>query len=83
MTPTCKPGDFIVILRHFFRININDVVVIQHEHLGMLIKRVASVDSQGVMLKGDDARSISSDKIGKVARQHIMGKLLFRIAKKQ
>ena len=83
MLPFYKDGDFVIITRIFsrFLFKKNRDVVFIHKELGLLIKRVQSVNRREKVIKvfGTAGASLSSAKIGKVRFENIIGVVLLRI----
>src|SRR5262245_51123701 len=84
MSPTLEDGDFVVALgaplaRPHRR---GDIVIVEHERLGLIVKRIAELDPFGdwVQLEGDAAASCSRESLGRVARRAIKGRAILRIA---
>ncbi len=82
MYPKLSGGDYIIATRFFFRLKKNDIVVAIHPAYGMLIKRILKIDDNGYWLAGDNPQSVSTEKMGPVTRNQIIGKQLFSIRRK-
>jgi len=82
MSPTLEHGDFVVALGSPIarRCQPGDIVLVDHATLGLIVKRVARVDGDGVELEGDNAASCSREALGRVPRRAILGRALLRIA---
>jgi signal peptidase I len=83
MSPMLQDGDFIVAVRSGWadRYRRGDVVLVDHAALGWIVKRIARIDAEGwLRLEGDDPASCSSESIGRVPSQAVLGRAVLRIA---
>ena len=79
MYPFLFEGDYVVISR-ISKLRADDVVVIKHKIFGKIIKRVKEISHDNrLILKSDYSKGISSEKIGPITKEDILGKVLFRI----
>lgn len=81
MTPALSPGDYVFFtkartLRPGF------VVLVDHPKYGSIIKRIKTVERNGVSLQGDSAESTSSEAMGLVIASAIKGRARFVITPK-
>ena len=81
MSPAFKSQDYILILTRLFRLKINDNVVVHHPELGIIVKKVINICEQGIRLQGNNPQSTSSQQMGWLKREHIIGKVVMRIPK--
>jgi phage repressor protein C with HTH and peptisase S24 domain len=84
LSPFFLSGDYVVVStarRQYPNLRKGQVVVANHPTLGLLIKRILRNDTQAkcVELEGTHPDSISSAKIGLVAYQDLVGKVLVHI----
>ena len=84
LSPFFLPGDFILAWRfprRFPRLSQGDTVVFQHAAYGIMIKRVVSNHpaENYIQVEGTHPESISSEKIGAISYQDIIGKVIRRI----
>lgn len=80
MHPSLSNGDFVVAVRYFYRLTVDDIVVFQHPLYGRLIKRVREMNSAGMLwVNGDNSDSISSEQMGWVKGEQIQGKVVFSL----
>lgn len=84
LSPSFSNGDYVVIrsrkkARHPYRQG--DVVVANHQVLGLIIKRVRKnhPGTQELELEGTHPDSVSSEKIGLVPYQDVLGEVLLHI----
>lgn len=69
MWPTLGHNDFVVSLGTPERIQIGDVVILEHADLGTIVKRVCADHRDGTFsVSGDNPQSTDSAAIGRVAR---------------
>jgi phage repressor protein C with HTH and peptisase S24 domain len=84
LSPSFLSGDYVIV-----RTSHNnppafakgEIVVARHQALGLIIKQVRldHPDTETLELEGTHSDSISSEKIGLVPYQDVVGKLLFHI----
>lgn len=80
MYPSLSNGDFVVTVRYFYRLTVDDIVVFQHPLYGRLIKRVQEINSTGMLrVSGENNRSVSSEQMGWVKDEQIQGKVVFSL----
>lgn len=73
MRPQFTPGDFVLGLRWpGMRLRVGQVVLAEHPALGLLIKRVAQLSSEGARLSGDNTQSTSSADLGIVPAARLL-----------
>ena len=81
MAPAYNDGDYVVSLG-FLPVREGDVVVVQHPLFGRIIKRVAELDDHsGIRLQGDNPQSTSSEAMGWLTRQQLLGRVCWHIRK--
>ena len=67
MAPTLLGGDFVLAIKRKTKPAIGSVVVIRHPHLGMIIKRILSMDDIGnTLVSGDNLMSTAPNIIGSI-----------------
>ena len=83
MLPFYNDGDFVFVTRIFskFFLKKNRDVVFIHNDMGLLIKRIKSVDHNEKVIKvfGTGDESVTSKKIGEVRFENIEGVVLLKI----
>ena len=79
MEPKLKDGDYVVAATKLWRPRVNGLVVARHSQLGVLIKRVDRYSLDGYFLKSDSELGTSTEAIGEVAKENILGTVLFRV----
>jgi phage repressor protein C with HTH and peptisase S24 domain len=77
MLPSLSAGDFVVTRCPKASV-VGDIVVVNDEKVGRIIKRVRSTDNSSVMLSGDNPRLSSSSCDYAHQRSSIIGKVIFR-----
>lgn len=87
MSPFYNDGDYVIttsIPLLFNRISDKSVIVFKSPVYGILIKKVCRADDTSGLfyVKGINPASISSEKIGPVKKDEIIGTVLFHIKKK-
>ena len=81
MTPALSPGDYIIFtkaraLRPGF------VVLVDHSKYGLIVKRISSVQTDGVFLQGDGPESTSSEAMGLIPHERLRGRARLAITSK-
>jgi len=87
MLPTLKEGDYVVAFSRFWlrflQMKIGRLVIIQHPEFGTMIKRISAVVNDGVYVQGDNSlESITSDDIGAIKKDQILGFVVYASKKK-
>ncbi len=80
MLPNFQSGDYVIALKIFCRksLKVGDVVIINHPVYNEIIKRIRSIELDGSMqLLGDGVQTTSSEKIGTIKREWLVGKVYF------
>ncbi len=83
MLPCYKSDDFVLTYRlPPEKLNCGDVVVIDHNYFGIIIKRIMQIDASAVLtLVGDNwACSTDSETLGVVNSEQVLGKVIFHLA---
>lgn len=83
MLPNYKSRDFVLTYRRPLEKLINgDVIVVKHDHYGIIIKRILNIDTlKHLTLIGDNsALSTDSENLGLVSFEQVLGKVVFHIA---
>ena len=81
MSPSYLDGDFVISRRNFMRrYQIDDVVVVKHPVLGVIIKRIAAISTDyEFWLQGDNPMSTNSAAMGWLSQNCILGKVRWHI----
>ena len=83
MSPYYKDGDYVVIYSMFLKLMLqeNRDIVFKHQRLGLLIKRISRVNfaKKTVSVFGTGYGSSSTQKIGDVEFQNIIGYVIFKV----
>mgnify|MGYP001768564828 CR=1 FL=1 len=82
--PAFRQGDFVLISKipfWFDRLSVGDVVVFNHPVYGQLIKQIECLLDGGraVFVIGLDEFSVDSRQFGPVAREDLLGKVIWHI----
>lgn len=80
MQPTYASGDLIIAWRTQV-LAIGDVVVVKTDDAGLIVKRIASLGSDDVMLVGDNPRLASSCCDRPHMKGAIVGKVMFKLTR--
>ena len=81
MLPTLHNGDYIVAIRRFYKAyKCNEIIIVEHSQFGEIIKRIEHIDANNqYWLSGDGCDSLSSQAMGAIPKQKILGALLLHI----
>ena len=83
MSPVYESGDFILLRKlspKLSSLKLGSRLVFRHKSLGLLIKKVHSVNfnNKTVTFAGENSRSISAQDMGEIALDQIIGKPIMR-----
>ena len=70
-----KAGSYCV-FRRARSYSVGDTVLINHQEFGKIIKRVVTSDNNTVRVAGENINSVSTERIGHVPNDRILGKLV-------
>ena len=78
--PFYKNGERVVCYKVFrgTKIHLDDTVVFEKEHYGMMIKKVTSIEGKSYFVEGTDPLSIDSRNFGTLEKEEIKYKALFK-----
>ncbi|KZZ43428.1 hypothetical protein A3759_10130 [Thalassolituus sp. HI0120] len=81
MSPSYNDGDFVISRRNFLRrYQLDDVVVVRHPTLGVIIKRIAAISTDyEFWLQGDNLASTNSAAMGWLPAGCILGKVFWHV----
>ena len=81
MSPVFENGDFAVAqnLSGEATLFIGDIVQVDHPDLGLIVKYIATVSPSGVRLIGAASSSIDPHATGKISRERVLSRLVWRI----
>ena len=80
MVPTLIHGDYVIASRLFMRVNVNDLVVVNHPILKNIVKRISSISKDNkILLCGDSPKSITCEHMGEINQSQIIAKVIFSI----
>lgn len=87
MSPNFLAGDFVLAVKYPLQpYRPDDVVLVRHKHFGDIIKRIVSTSqTRGCIhyrLAGDSINSSTTDAMGEINRNQILGKVCWRITPK-
>lgn len=83
MAPTLNDGDYILIkkprsARAGF-LKLRSIYVLHHDQFGVIVKRLTEITHNGLKFTGDNPHSTSSDRLGLVQHNQIMGRAMIAI----
>jgi len=80
MLPELADGDFVIVNRLFWSLKPREVIVANHIRYAQIIKRVKSyLPDKGILLEGISDRSVSSEQMGWIPRDQVVGKVIFSV----
>ena len=80
MLPELSSGDFVIASRFYLSIKNNDLLIVNHPVYGIIVKRVIEYHPQnGYRLRGDHTSSVSSEQMGWLSQENIVGKIFFSV----
>ncbi len=85
MLPGLRCGDYVFARKRPKQLLAGDLVVVDHDRFGVIVKRIkAALGNNQYTLIGDNPSvSTSSEAIGVIGRNHVVGKVIFRIKRPQ
>lgn len=78
MTPTFNNKDLILTTKFFFKLKINDVVLVDTSEFGIALKRIQSLDGDEIKLNGDNDDYESPIYKKTFNKQNIIGKVFYK-----
>ena len=83
MLPRLRGGDYVIAINlPWLTFNPGHTVLVLHPSLGLIIKRIFTVNASAwFTLVGDHPSSTSPEQIGCIERNQIIGRVIYRIAK--
>jgi len=80
MYPFFREGERVFCLKPFFlnKINVDDVVIFNHEKDGFMIKKVTKINDNGYYVEGTTPYSVDSKIFGYLQEKKILYKVLFK-----
>ncbi len=92
MSPNFLPDSFVFAIKHPWQhLAVGDVVLVNHDTYGKMIKRIASINNhtdkhkdkhtiqQKITLKSDNPLGVTSEQIGIIDSQQIIGKVIWQV----
>ncbi len=80
LSPILEEGDYVLVLKKFFNLKENDIVLFKHHKYGTLIKKIERViSSDKYFVVGTHKESTDSRIFGEIDRKSIIGKVVFKI----
>ncbi len=82
LSPEYQEGDFVMIITiPSFLFKSGKTVVFQHPIHGIMIKKILSVDPQGLFVIGSHSNSVDSRQFGLIKKQSVLGVVAWHIRK--
>jgi nickel-type superoxide dismutase maturation protease len=76
MSPTLKPGQYLISWNWFLNLKVGDLVVLKKERL--MVKRAQKLRANEVFVVGDNpAQSTDSRQFGWISKDQILGKIVY------
>ena len=83
MTPEYWSGDFVLLMKPFWRrIKRGDVIVFRNQLYGILIKRIEKITDEGIYVVGTGENSLDSRRLGPVNPDAVQGKVIWHIRRR-
>lgn len=81
MSPALENGDYILIKKARSQVKLRPglIYVVNHDRLGRIIKRLKSVDQDGLWFSGDNPASTSTQSLGPARPSDLNGRAFLRI----
>ncbi|MGD9092243.1 MAG: S24/S26 family peptidase [Anaerolineales bacterium] len=84
LSPSFQNGDYVLVATaspFINRIRPGDIIVFDHDDLGIVIKMVDHVNHEtgGLHVKGTHEHSLDSSRLGMIDRETIVGKVIWHI----
>lgn len=85
--PISAPKNSYILVNHWFNFNwfqINNIILLRHHFYGILIKKIAVIDSNGfIWSQGESCNSLPIEHIGPINKSQVIGHvwLVFKQAK--
>ncbi len=92
MSPNFLPDSFVFAIKHpWQRLAVGDVILVNHDNYGKMIKRIASITNhkdkhkdkratqQTITLKSDNPLGVTSEQIGIIDSGQIIGKVIWQV----
>ena len=78
MTPTFNNEDLILTTKFFFKLEIDDVVLVDTSEFGIALKRIRSLKGDEIKLIGDNDKYKSSIYEKTFSKKNIIGKVFYK-----
>lgn len=82
MSPYLTDGSYVIVISPWnFLLSRRPILCFRHKHYGKIVKRLKSFKNDCFFFDSDSPEGISSDQIGPVAKQEIIGRVLVLMRK--
>tara|TARA_Y100001980_G_C14541598_1_gene319652 strand:- start:1449 stop:1697 length:249 start_codon:yes stop_codon:yes gene_type:complete len=81
MIPSFCNNDLIICLRHFYKLKEGDVILINIPELGVVIKRIKSINKEKLHIEGDNKAYISDTYKSEYYIDQVLAKVIFKLWK--
>ncbi len=84
MSPNFLPDDFVLLIAHRWqKLAVGDVVLVNHQHYGKIIKRIASIEKDNwFTLKSDNPQGVTTEQMGIINKGQVIGKVVYQVKAK-
>ncbi len=84
MSPIFLPNNFVLVIKHpWQKFNVGDVILVNHQHYGKIIKRICTIETQHgktfFTLKSDNPQGVTTEQIGKTNKNQLIGKVIYQV----
>lgn len=76
MAPLLPDGAF-ALFRKRSEIKLGQIVLVRHPRFGLIVKCICSIELDGVSLKGLSSASTSTERLGRIKPENIVGRLIW------
>lgn len=82
MSPTIPSGTY-VLSKSFWLSKLiqGDIVIVKHDKYQTIVKRIKDIQNDQFYLVGDNTMSTTSEEMGWVSRQNLIGKVIWIVSK--
>ncbi len=80
MLPCYRHNDYLILSKYLFNnLTVGDDIVCNHPHYNIIFKRIAKITNSNIYLTGLNAASTSSQDLGTISHNEIIGKVVWHI----
>lgn len=82
MLPRITPDSFIIAINYppFLPKRVGQMYYLSHPRYGRIVKTLAAIEGENLWFRGESPESVSTQAIGALQQQHIIGRVIWVIA---